>query len=111
MLVAPTIDCGSTIRGGGLDWRGWTPDGRYLRVVRNRVGSGSPLWEPTGSRGTPALWRISLEDGKAEKLGPTFHRGPLSLHPDGRQVAFTCGGRVSEVWAIENFLPELKAAQ
>ena len=33
----------------------------------------------------------------------------LSVHPDGRRIAFTAGTPVrSEVWVMENFLPALK---
>ncbi|MDA2929243.1 tetratricopeptide repeat protein [Acidobacteria bacterium AH-259-O06] len=88
---------------------GWTRDGRYLLFGRQ-----SPLDGPRNSRETSELlWRASLEDGQAEKLGPapSVDREPLRLHPDGRQVAFASRQRVSEVWVMENFLPELSSTQ
>jgi hypothetical protein len=36
----------------------------------------------------------------------------LRVHPDGRRVAFTVGPYVkTEVWVLENFLPEVRAAK
>jgi len=32
----------------------------------------------------------------------------LSLHPDGRQIAFRSGHYGDEIWVMENFLPEEK---
>ena len=32
----------------------------------------------------------------------------LSLHPDGRRLAYAAGQSEAEVWVMENFLPEPK---
>jgi len=73
----------------------WTPDGSQLLFSR---------------RGD--LWRISAQGGQPQKLGlgvPTPHHGSsLSIHPDGRRIAFAAGERQSEVWVMENLLPLLK---
>jgi hypothetical protein len=54
------------------------------------------------------VWRVPLE-GEAHKVdlgGADIG----SIHPDGRQVAFTVrdtqSQKASEIWAIENFLPK-----
>jgi len=84
-------------------WRGltWTPDGRHLLLLGKHEANG--LWE---------LWRIPVEGGEPQKLGLTMklYRG-LSVHPDGRRIAFTGPGPRpgAEVWAMENFLPGFTA--
>jgi len=37
----------------------------------------------------------------------------LSVHPDGRRLAFhaSSGDGTTEVWVMENFLPELSSTQ
>jgi hypothetical protein len=30
----------------------------------------------------------------------------LSVHPDGQQIAFSAFKRQTEIWVMENFLPE-----
>jgi hypothetical protein len=37
--------------------------------------------------------------------------GDLSVHPDGRRIAFTAGQDSNEVWALENFLPRESTAR
>ena len=55
------------------------------------------------------LRRVSVESGELQSLhlameDPRY----LSLHRDGRGLAFTAGqGWAQEVWVMENFLPEL----
>ncbi len=78
----------------------WTSDGRYLLFGRGR-------------RGNIELWRISSKGGKPEKLGvasPAIES--LTVHPDGRRIAFTGGFRNDrDVWVMENFLPPLARAK
>jgi hypothetical protein len=61
------------------------------------------------------LWRVSATGGEAENLGVAMEGllpYGLSVHPDGRRIAFTAGTPVRwEVWALENLLPPLKAAK
>jgi hypothetical protein len=35
----------------------------------------------------------------------------ISLHPDGRQIAFVAGQVNSEVWVLVNLLPALKTSR
>lgn len=55
------------------------------------------------------LWRISAEGGEPQSLGLTMEGLSLyglSVHPDGRHIAFTAGRpHRNEVWVLENFLP------
>ena len=83
----------------------WMPGDRFLVFTM-----GSPLDELE-------LWRVGVEGGEPEKLGLAqefLGWFGLSLHPDGNRVAYhaTKGGKYSsEVWVMENFLPELRAAK
>lgn len=53
------------------------------------------------------LWMIPAEGGEARNLGLTIDRiFNLSIHPDGKRIAFTSGTPSAEVWVMENFLPE-----
>jgi Tol biopolymer transport system component len=52
------------------------------------------------------LWSISVQGGEPRKLELTAENmRDLSVHPDGRHIAFTAGRDRSEVWVMENFLP------
>jgi len=59
------------------------------------------------------LWRIPVEGGIPEKIGLQRSWGmfDLTVRPDGRQLSFAGRGGAStdsELWVLENFLPEIK---
>jgi hypothetical protein len=73
--------------------------------------------ENTGSR--RELWLAPITGDRARRLdidpniwiegtGAAREQG-FSLSPDGRSIAFAMGKAVSEIWALENFLPTLPA--
>jgi Tol biopolymer transport system component/DNA-binding CsgD family transcriptional regulator len=73
----------------------WTPDGRSLLFGRKK------------ERDT-RFWRISPDGGRPRRLELSVQDladGPLWIHPDGRQIAFTAGRPQGEVWVMEHFLP------
>jgi dipeptidyl aminopeptidase/acylaminoacyl peptidase len=73
----------------------WTPDGESLLFFIN---------------GTKELWRASFPTGElsfVSRLPTEPNAGRIS--PDGRHFSYTLAGYVSEVWALENFLPEVSA--
>jgi Tol biopolymer transport system component len=83
----------------------WSPDSRHLIYAINAVTDGQPA---------VTLWRIAAEGGGPENLGPAMEGVQLfslSIHPDGRQMAFT--GRYLDqipdafeyMWVLEDFLP------
>ena len=75
----------------------WTPDGQGLLFVREGNSDGSKT----------ELWQIPLKGGgprKQELVAENMR--DLSIHPDGRHIAFTSGQNKSEVWVVENFLPK-----
>ena len=75
----------------------WTPDGRNVLFIR-QTSSGGPERE---------LWMIPAVGGSPRKLELKADKlRELSVHPDGRQIAFTAGKLRSEIWVMENFLPK-----
>jgi len=72
----------------------WLPDGKSLLAGMNR-----PLT-------TGELWRIPLDGGPPQKHPLPFMSLGLHVHPDGRRIGITAWNQVSEVWALENFLPK-----
>lgn len=83
----------------------WSADGRYILFSKKRPDP-DQMWD---------LYRVSAEGGEAQKIDLSMNRfRHLSVHPDGQQVAFSSFGlnpRYAEVWAMENFLPEVKAEE
>ncbi len=80
----------------------WTPDSRHIMYART----------VQGEKQTFELWRISAEGGEPQKLGLVMEGLEpygLSVHPDGKRIAFTAGTEREEVWVLKNFLPPLKA--
>ena len=83
------------------EWLAWTPDGRHVLFAKRRD-------EAT------ELWRIPVEGGEPENLGMTMGRiEHLSIHPDGRRIAFTGPGPSpgAKVWVMEDFLPKSTASR
>jgi Tol biopolymer transport system component len=69
----------------------WSSDGHDLLFTKN---------------GTE-LWRVAANGGKPQRIWEwkEIIWGPR-IHPDGQHLAFFSGGYVSEMWVMENFLPE-----
>jgi Tol biopolymer transport system component len=93
------------LRGVQLRWPGsvaWTPDGQSVLFVK----------QPSPDDSKTELWLIPLQGGEPRKLDLTAENmGEMSVHPDGRHIAFTAGQDKQEVWVMENFLPMLGAAK
>ena len=76
-------------------WLLWTPDGRYLLFARRKD-------EAT------ELCRIPVEGGEPQSLGLTMDKMEnLSIHPDGRRIAFTGPGLNSgaRICVMEDVVP------
>ncbi len=91
----------------------WMPDGGHVVF-----GRGRRPWPASGSSGQEQrfeLWRVSAEGGELQPLGLAMEGlllYGLSVHPDGRRIAFTAGRDLgSQTWVMENLLPGLKAAK
>ena len=75
----------------------WTPDGKSILAAVT-----------IGEKNTGSLWRVSADSGEAENLGLEMTIKRMSIHPDGRQLAFSSPGpapQKPELWVMENFLP------
>jgi Tol biopolymer transport system component len=71
----------------------WTPDGEYVLFMK-------------GEKKGTSLWRISPQGGDTQKLWQSEKQlTGLSVHPDGRQIAFYTTRVDKEIWVMENFLP------
>ena len=93
-------------KGTVISFIGWASDGASMVVSKRRSDGTQP----------EELWRIPVAGGAPTKLnldlGSTilWGDGGLAIHPDGKRVAYTVtettSSHVSEVWALENFLPK-----
>jgi Tol biopolymer transport system component len=99
------------------------PDGtpRDLVKLKERT-SGNYIWAPGGKgiivfKNIPKekgqkceLWSFPAEGGEPRSLGLTVdaEARSLSLHPDGRRLAFSVRQPSAEIWVMENFLPAEK---
>ncbi len=73
----------------------WTPDGRHVVVGR-----------PGAPDQPDELWIIPATGGEPRKLNLGFKVRKLSLHPDGRRIAFgQSDADAGDIWVMENFLP------
>jgi Tol biopolymer transport system component/beta-lactamase regulating signal transducer with metallopeptidase domain len=83
----------TTIAGPSISEMAWTSDSSNLVFVRH------------GNE----LWRVSAKGGEPEKLWEWERKQPLwgpRINPNAQRLAFYSGGYVSEMWVMENFLPE-----
>jgi Tol biopolymer transport system component len=80
----------------------WSPDGCFILFAS--------LSRSEESLGQCELMRVSVEGGESEKLGISMYGiSYLSIHPDGRKIAFSAQGQTPkspEIWVMENFLPK-----
>ncbi len=78
----------------------WSADGKYILFAVDDRSSEKNMYE---------LCRIPADGGDLEKLGLKGENGfeNLSAHPNGRNFAYsTVGERTTEIWVLENFLPQ-----
>ena len=77
----------------------WSSDGRTIYFSKLQKFPGD-IWD---------LYRVSVEGGEGQKIDLAMARfRHLSVHPDGRHIAFSSMGanpEQPEVWVMENFLP------
>ena len=80
----------------------WAPDGMSLLFAR-QLSSPDPKTE---------LWSISVRGGEPRKLELAAEGMiDISIHPDGRHIAFTEVKNRDEFWVLENFLPAPQGAK
>ncbi|MCL5735290.1 MAG: hypothetical protein M1274_06820 [Actinobacteria bacterium] len=79
----------------------WRPDSRQILFFRSVRGPGEvPRSE---------LWGVFVDGGGPRSLGFSVPQDveSLSIHPDGKQLAFHAREQATEIWAMENFLPSV----
>ena len=76
----------------------WSPDGKGLLFFMDAS---------KGKEKKKEIWFVPAEGGDPQSLGLTINENPssVSLHPDGRRLAFSFSQPSAEVWVMENFLP------
>ena len=84
-LYAPSVE-------GDLPWNtemAWTPDGENVLFTNGK-----------------ALWIVPAAGGPVRQtdLKLPGSIGQLSMHPNGKRIAFTNSTSTTELWALENFL-------
>ncbi len=79
----------------------WTPDGGHVLFWKtNEDDEVSTLWTISSDGDEPRKTELS-----AKSVDPTNLYG-LSLHPNGKQVAYSAGTSKYEIWALEGILSE-----
>ena len=85
----------------------WTPDGQYILFwKRFGVDKQNPTREAE-------LWRIPSEGGEPRKTQLTAEYpffASISVHPDGRRIAYSAGNSHFEIWVLKNLLPKPSAS-
>jgi hypothetical protein len=80
---------------------GWTGDGLSLLVTRWSGGR-----DASGNSPIRTLWRVPITGGAPVSTGLAMEGlRDISLHPDGRQIAFNARFKRSESWVMENLIP------
>jgi len=81
----------------------WTPDGETILFWR--------FSQSEDDRSRRELWMVTADGGQPRKTGLAFShltgRSYLSLHPDGKRIAFSAGDPKLEIWKLSNFLSRL----
>jgi Tol biopolymer transport system component len=74
----------------------WMPDGQALLL--QRLAEVGPVWE---------VLYLDLSEKTPHPIGITTRGQPgLDIDPQGRRIAYASGTQGSELWVMENFLPE-----
>ncbi len=84
----------------------WTPDGKTILFWRRDKSSQNPQRRE--------LWAIAADGGEPRpmNLGVDLLSAPgfLSVHPDGRRLAYSAGDPKYEIWKFSNFLDRLETS-
>jgi hypothetical protein len=89
------------IRFGAAQSSRWTVDGKYILSAMKNSEIDNAKYE---------LCRIPSIGGEPEKLELKMETGfnNLSVHPNGRHIAFSSFEYTTEIWVMENFQPATK---
>jgi Tol biopolymer transport system component len=78
-----------------MQWGAWAPDSQAYFVVK---GEGEML-------------RYAVSGGDPVTVNLGFAASWLDIHPDGKRIAYREGRFSTEVWVLENFLPNAQAGR
>jgi Tol biopolymer transport system component len=83
----------------------WTPDGKRL-VYTKELPS-----RTQGAEGSTEVWTIAVDSGQSVELKFSLPRiRHLTIHPDGRQIAFLAGlSGGQDLWVMEGLMPKAVA--
>ena len=102
----PKGDVAFDPRWGAILRPAWSPDGRYVlfaRIGAGRQGQGFELWRVSSGGGEPQSLGLVMEG-----LRPYG----LSVHRDGRRIAFTAGTATrTETWVMKGLLTAHETAR
>jgi serine/threonine protein kinase/Tol biopolymer transport system component len=76
----------------------WTPDSKRLVVAKINADD---------AREPPRVWIVPIDGGTEVEIAgfhPKIQANSISIHPDGKRVAFSTGGPRFEIWTLSNFL-------
>jgi Tol biopolymer transport system component len=83
----------------GVSSLAWTPDGQRLVYTKNRAS------KDKGADPQMEVWSTAVDSGQSVELKfsqPGIR--DISLHPDGRQIAFCAGSGGRDVWVLEGLM-------
>ena len=96
------------LRGQDIQVQGWTPDGRVLFTGRPNGSADGWLWSVATDG---AALRLMLGPSNMQEY-PRPGQFGISVHPNGREIAFTAGVIAQdEVWVIEKFPPVMSSGR
>jgi len=74
----------------------WAPDGRHVIFAKLTGVTRAGVTRLT------SVWRVAVEDGQVQSLGIEMqHIAQLRVHPNGKEIAFTAGEWMAEVWVMD----------
>ncbi|MDX1393480.1 MAG: hypothetical protein R3195_03780 [Gemmatimonadota bacterium] len=106
---APLAGVGENRLVRGLEW---TPDGRSIVYSTSHEEQNALVAASPRARARWTTWIVPANGGEVRRLELMEHVDPdgMTLHPDGRRVAFVAGESRGEVWAMEGLWGEATAA-
>jgi Tol biopolymer transport system component len=72
----------------------WTPDGKYILFGKRKN----------------ELWKVNVETGEQHQIAVIdMELMDAAIHPDGQYIALTTYEAGSQLWVMENFLPQRRS--
>ena len=83
----------------------WTPDGKRIVYTKELPSRNQ------GADGQTEVWSTAVDSGQSVELKFSLpHIRHITIHPDGRQIAFRAGSSEGQdLWVMEGLMPKLVA--